>query len=106
MNSTLSFGDKLALLRKRTKISQRQLGEVLNINYSNFPKYENDVYMPTADILVKIANYFKVSLDYLLMDKPHIDIDDKELLELSEKADQLNDDDRAKLKNIMKSYLV
>lgn len=57
---------KLKELRKKSKIKQSELAEILNLNTSTISKYESSNTIPSPDILVKIANYFNVTTDYLL----------------------------------------
>jgi DNA-binding XRE family transcriptional regulator len=64
----LTFGEKLSILRKRKGVSQDQLSKVLEINFSNLTHYESDKYKPSYDKMIKIAEYFDVSLDLLLKD--------------------------------------
>ena len=103
--SNLSFGQKLLLLRREKKISQRKLAHELGINFVSILQYEKDEYVPKSEILVKLAQYFNVSLDYLLLDKDVPDIKDKELLALAEAADNLSDNDRDFIKNTIQNYL-
>ena len=61
------FGSRLRSLRRDADITQGQLAKVLNIDASAVGKYERspDAY-PSIPILIKIADYFHVSIDYLL----------------------------------------
>lgn len=63
----LNFGQKLMLLRKNKKVSQRQLASFLGIGATNVARYENGR-LPTPEILIKLSEYFDVSIDYLLKD--------------------------------------
>ncbi|MGM9534056.1 MAG: helix-turn-helix domain-containing protein [Intestinibacter sp.] len=60
------FGKRLAELRKENKITQRELANKLNISKSSLAMYETNKRQPTNDVLVKLADYFDVSVDYLL----------------------------------------
>ena len=62
----LSIGEKIAVLRKRHKMSQKELAEALGINVSNIFNYEDDRYKPNIDLLIKISDLFSVSLDELI----------------------------------------
>ncbi|MBO5300507.1 MAG: helix-turn-helix domain-containing protein [Clostridia bacterium] len=53
-------------LRKKHKITAKQLGEIINVAESTMSLYENGKREPDYETLVKIADYFKVSTDYLL----------------------------------------
>lgn len=62
----MSFGKTLAILREEKNIDRMELAKVLNISYSSVSKYETDIRFPDQEILKKIADYFEVSIDYLL----------------------------------------
>lgn len=61
------FGKRLRRLRKDKDITQAQLAEYLGVVSSAVGKYEtiDDAY-PTVESLMKIAEYFNVSVDFLL----------------------------------------
>ena len=53
-------------LREDKDMNQTQMAEKLNINQRTYSRYENaDSIMP-LDILVQIADFHNVSVDYLL----------------------------------------
>ncbi len=60
------FADRLLELRKEAGISQAKLAECLEVSYAVVCYWETDRSEPTAPNLVKIANFFDVSVDYLL----------------------------------------
>ena len=57
---------RLKKLRKERKISQLRLAIDLNMNQNAISRYENMEREADYKTLVKIADYFNVSLDYLL----------------------------------------
>ena len=57
---------KIAILRKQKNLSQEDLAKILNIGQSTLSGYETGCYEPDINTLIKIANYFNVSIDYLL----------------------------------------
>lgn len=61
------FGSRLRKLRRDAEMSQAELAEQLGVVPSAVGKYERlaDSY-PSVEILLKIADYFNVSTDYLL----------------------------------------
>ncbi len=65
---------RLKELRKRRGISQLKLALDLNMNQNTISRYENGVHQADYATLIKIADYFNVSLDYLLerTDNPDI----------------------------------
>lgn len=56
---------KLKYLRERKKLTQNEMSKILNVNQSNYSKYEKNVIEPNIDTLKKIADFYGVSLDYL-----------------------------------------
>lgn len=61
-------------LREDRDLTQRKMGEILSCSqrvYSNYERGELDI--PT-EILIKLANYYDVSVDYILgrTDKPEV----------------------------------
>ena len=59
------FSERLKLLRKEKNISAEELANKLNINKSTISRYENDKTEPYLPIVLKIAKYFDVSLDWI-----------------------------------------
>ncbi|MGN1419167.1 MAG: helix-turn-helix domain-containing protein [Acutalibacteraceae bacterium] len=60
------IGDKIKALRKSKKITQEQLAKILNITPQAVSKWERGLSLPDIELLVPIADYFGVSIDYLL----------------------------------------
>ena len=57
---------RLKELRKKRKISQLKLAIDLNMNQNTVSRYENMEREADYETLVTLADYFDVSLDYLL----------------------------------------
>ncbi|TZE82596.1 helix-turn-helix domain-containing protein [Calorimonas adulescens] len=60
------FGDVLHRLRKEKHLTQRELADKLSISRSALSLYESNKREPDFATLKKIADFFNVSLDYLL----------------------------------------
>ena len=60
------FAERLKELRKEKKVTQIQMAAVLEMTCRNYQRYEAGVSEPNIDGLIRIADYFGVSLDYLL----------------------------------------
>ena len=56
----------LKTLRIEHKLSQQALGDLLNISQQTIYKYENDVIQPNIETLKSMADFFDVSVDYLI----------------------------------------
>ena len=57
---------KLKEIRKAKKISQLKLAMDLNMNQNTISRYETGEREPGINELIKIADYFNISVDYLL----------------------------------------
>ena len=68
---TLTFGgitlyERIRNLREDKDLTQKQMGEILTCSQRVYSNYERgDIDIPTA-ILIKLADFHKVSVDYLL----------------------------------------
>ena len=60
------FAQRLKELRKDKRLTQKELGKSLFIDDTSISKYENEKAMPENELLQRIADYFEVSIDYLL----------------------------------------
>lgn len=60
------LGKQLKILRELKKKSQQEVCSALNIEQSTLANYENDKRVPKLDILIKLAEYYNVSVDCLL----------------------------------------
>ncbi len=57
---------RLKKIRKERGISQLKLAMDLNMNQNSISRYENEVRQADYATLIKFADYFGVSIDYLL----------------------------------------
>ncbi|MDF2910462.1 MAG: family transcriptional regulator [Sporolactobacillus laevolacticus] len=62
--------EQLIELRKCKKLTIQNMADVLGIAKSTYASYETGYRQPPIDALVKIADFFNVSLD-LLVDRHH-----------------------------------
>lgn len=53
-------------LREDHDLKQKQLAAYLSVDQSTYSDYENGKINVPVDMLIKIADYYKVSLDYLV----------------------------------------
>ena len=62
----MEFKERLKSLRKERKLTQSALGSILNYGYTAISNYESGRNEPSITDLKKIAEFFDVSMDYLL----------------------------------------
>ena len=60
------FSERLLNLRKTYAYTQRYMAKQLNVAQPSYIRYEQGTAEPTQENLVKIADIFDVSVDYLL----------------------------------------
>ncbi len=53
-------------IREDRDIKQREVAQILNVSQNTYSQYENGVISLTAEVLVKLADFYGVSVDYLL----------------------------------------
>lgn len=58
--------ERLKKLRQSRNLSQQKLAEEFHISQQSIWKYENGISEPDIDTLLCLANYFNVSVDYLV----------------------------------------
>lgn len=62
----MNLGETIARLRKEAGLSQKSLGEKLNVSFQAVSKWENGLSQPDLDMLNEIARVFNISLSELL----------------------------------------
>ena len=60
------FSTRLRELRVNKGLRQEQVAKLIGVNKSAISTYENDTRQPSFEILVRLANLYRVSTDYLL----------------------------------------
>lgn len=66
MSTTSYLHHNLKMLRKRRRLSQEALADALELTRSTLSAYENASAEPNVSTLLRIANFFKISIDRLL----------------------------------------
>ncbi len=62
------IGEKLKLLRMQRQLTTRQLAEQLGTSNSQISRIENGLRQPDGDLLIRISDFFHISLDRLMRD--------------------------------------
>lgn len=62
----MTFPERLVKLRKINNITQKQLAENLSLSEVGIQNYESGRRKPAYEVLLTLADYFDVSLDYLV----------------------------------------
>ena len=62
----MEFGEFLAKLRKEKGYLQKEIAAYLNVTVATVSNYEKGVHTPDLNTLIKLADFYGVSLDYLV----------------------------------------
>lgn len=60
------FGDRLRELREEKELMSKDFAKIMNVEPATVTNWEKGKRFPKDDVLLKIADYFNVSIDYLL----------------------------------------
>jgi transcriptional regulator with XRE-family HTH domain len=60
------FGDRLKELRLQRKLSQQELAKYFNTGKASICNYEKNIRLPDANTITQYAQYFGVTVDYML----------------------------------------
>lgn len=105
----MTIGERIAQLRKSRSMSQFQLAKTLNIATSTLGMYETNKRKPNMEMLEKLADFFGVSIDYLLgreiSDKSDIDLDKAIDNAMSFDGKPVTEHDRKMMKQLWKAYM-
>lgn len=105
----MTIGERIAQLRKNRSMSQFQLAKTLNIATSTLGMYEINKRKPNMEMLEKLADFFGVSIDYLLgretSDKSDIDLDKAIDNAMSFDGKPVTEHDRKMMKQLWKAYM-
>lgn len=105
----MTIGERIAQLRKSRSMSQFQLAKTLNIATSTLGMYETNKRKPNTEMLEKLADFFGVSIDYLLgretSDKSDIDLDKAIDNAMSFDGKPVTEHDRKMMKQLWKAYM-
>ncbi len=57
---------RLKELRENRRIYQKEIAEILGLSFRGYQNYETDQTEPKLATLIAIADYYQVSIDYLV----------------------------------------
>ncbi|MGS2779097.1 helix-turn-helix domain-containing protein [Robertmurraya sp. GLU-23] len=74
------FGERLKELRQKHQLTMENAAKIVGVAKSTYAGYESEFRQPSLEKLVMFANYYKVSVDYLLNVAPLQELNVKEVL--------------------------
>ena len=96
------FPERLKALRKKLGLSQHDVAEAIDVSVLTYGRYESGTQKPSSTVLIKLAGYFGVTIDYLRgLERPDKVYDDKGIVLYN----QLDVEDRKRVCDIMDVFL-
>lgn len=103
----------LRKLRTERKVSQQQLADVIGTSQQSINKYENHNVEPDISTLIKLSDYFRTTVDYLIghtfspiEEEPSEDLElSKEELSLIRDFRKLSKEEQDSIYSVLRNYL-
>ncbi len=106
----MALGKKIKQLRQERGWSQAQLSQKLSVHQKQISGYERGIHAPSIDLLIKMAELFNVSLDYIAFDDRddmnRVQISDRELLQTVKEIDMLPIEDKETIKAVLNTFII
>lgn len=67
----MKLGELLTMLRKEKSLLQKDVANYLHLTVATVSNYEKNLRMPNLETLVRLADLYDVSTDYLLQRTPY-----------------------------------
>lgn len=101
----MAINDRIRQLRQEKRWTQAELGEKVGVHQKQVSAYERSANVPSTKVLIRLAEVFNVSLDYLAFEAKgqtaKINIQDRDLLRRFEALDNLSEQDKTLAKQIL-----
>lgn len=92
------FGQRLALIRKEKKLSQRDLAKQLNKPYPAISNYERGMTIPSIEMVKLIADCLNVPISYFLEDQDGAEfLSNKKMIQRLKELEAIEQDDQEKI---------
>ena len=99
-----ALGAKIKQKRLGLGMTQERVSEKLDLSESFYSRIERGERVLSVETLIKIANFYSLSLDYLLLDSTHTNIDEKLQTELDSIFGDLNPPQANLLLNLLRVH--
>lgn len=94
----MDFSERLKELRKSKKMTQEELGKIINVSKVSISGYETGSRSPDRETLVALADFFNVTADFLL-GREEVEKDSKSLTIAAHIDDDVTDDEMEDILN-------
>jgi transcriptional regulator with XRE-family HTH domain len=62
----VNFCERIAELKSKKKLFQKDIAKAINVSVRQFLRYEKGEQQPTLPVIIALADFFDVSIDYLV----------------------------------------
>lgn len=104
------LGERIQDLRKQKGLTQEALAKKAGTSLTQMARYETKGIQPPADVLMKLANIFGTTVDFLVNgateDKAKAQLKDAELLQQFKEVEHLNEKDKSVVKTLIDAFLM
>lgn len=101
----MTISDRIRKLRQEKHWPQAELGEQLGVHQKQVSAYERGANLPSTEVLIKLAEVFDVTVDYLAFEvkgqPASLNIQDREMLRRFEAVDTISDHEKNLAKEIL-----
>lgn len=94
--------EKLKELRFKKKLTQAQVAQEIGIEQTSYGKYELGKAIPSVEVLQKLAEFFRVSTDYLLGRDENVEMVKIDISRLPEKYQKKFENEEVEILEIAK----
>ncbi len=98
----MNIANTLTELRVKRGLTQEEVAEQIEVKRARYNSWENGIARPNIEMVVKLANFYKVSTDFLLESHVVYDSEESEIRSLQFAARNMKPEDRKKMINAMK----
>ncbi len=104
MSNELGIGSRITLLRKEKKWSQIELAKNINASREIISRYERNESVPSIDMIIKIADVFGVTVDYMIGQSENSSFD-KDTVDRIKNIQKMDNDTKSILFNVIDTYI-
>ena len=103
------FPERLRSLRVQKNLSQEELGELVDLHYTNIGRYERGLSNPSAEKLKAMAEALGVTGDYLYNGSDEnytkVSFEDRELLRMFKEIEKYSEEEKRIVKDLLDAYI-
>lgn len=105
-----TLSERIRNLRQQRNWTQAELARRLNVHQKQISGYERGAHVPSTDVLIKMAQEFNCSLDFLAFDdredSTQVKLSDREMLLKLQEIEALSEQDRLTIKAVLDTFLL